>query len=101
MAHTKGTWFYENEKIIAMPGHDKVARLYKFCESHKDSEHEANAQLIAAAPDLLEMLKELFDEVGSQLASRCNDTKCQVCDRHNALYKKIKDIIRRVSEGGL
>lgn len=65
--HTEGPWMLSFGTI-----HDKKGQVIAFIEDRGDcvpseSEREANAALIAAAPELLDMLRELvqaaYDEV--------------------------------------
>ena len=65
MSHTKGPWDYTGHPGASMP------LLHVYCsddkgpahESRSTAEVEANARLIAAAPALLEALKELHEIV--------------------------------------
>ncbi|RPF70476.1 hypothetical protein [Aurantiacibacter spongiae] len=45
-------------------------------------QREANARLIAAAPDLLEAIQEQVDE--------CFDPACEMCARHEAILAKAR-----------
>jgi len=63
MTHTQGPWSY-------IGNGDVVAKSDKYCGGEKDiasvfltvnDEDEANARLIAAAPELLEALKDMLD----------------------------------------
>lgn len=62
--------------------------LYSVLDQHAnwlttdDDVHEANARLIAAAPDLLEALEEQVDE--------CFDDRCEMCARHQRVIAKAK-----------
>ena len=61
MTHNKGPWIYEKEIVsygIRQPGGYFIAETLNGME---ESAHEANARLIAAAPDLLESAKLLID----------------------------------------
>jgi hypothetical protein len=73
MKHTKGPWlaserltFSENHKgwIIGPPGGWKVCEVYPGA-SDPTEEAAANASLIAAAPELLEALRECMDKACS------------------------------------
>jgi hypothetical protein len=53
VTHTPGPWFYDEESFVCSDGPD-IASVTKAA-----SEWEANARLIAAAPDLLAALQEI------------------------------------------
>lgn len=68
MAHTPGTWYaiYNDERIAKQPHWsvechwpDTIAIAPFIRDAYKEGEAEANAKLIAAAPDLLEALERL------------------------------------------
>ena len=78
MTHTKGPWEVEkHERMFLIIGNDDCPRNEKMpvCELDRglseetDEEQEANARLISAAPELLEALEGLYDEV----IAICND----------------------------
>ena len=60
MKHTKGPWILDkdcrNRFIVGPVGSEVVADLTEY---HGKAQAEANAQLIAAAPELLEALKRV------------------------------------------
>ena len=73
--HTPGPWTvvkpqYENKKgvfasIYTNPATEKGFRTCEFdirADGYQNSHAEANARLIAAAPDLLNMLQRMIDE---------------------------------------
>ena len=66
MKHTQGPWKFEDEMIRAdaLTGEDGNVVAEPYCMSTVDhgDEMEANAQLISAAPELLEALNGLFRE---------------------------------------
>lgn len=69
MTHTPGPWFYSrNGNPIYITGNwDKVAGTYADVAEiaqQEQSEAQANARLIAAAPDMLAALKAILDETG-------------------------------------
>lgn len=66
--HTKGPWYIENHKI-------KCAGGYSVADIHgaKTSEGLANAALIAAAPKMLEALKELLEWAENACGCSGND----------------------------
>lgn len=62
--HTKGSWFASGRDIIAMPSQIKIAKVDGVSMHDAELGHpemEANARLIAAAPDLLEAAKKAVD----------------------------------------
>ena len=54
--HTEGKWSSVERSVIA---NGQVIAVTKRVIGGEKGEHEANAKLIAAAPELLEVLKEL------------------------------------------
>ena len=67
---TKGPWTYENNwpevRIISAGGAHIIADYdTSFVEYPDDEANEANARLIAAAPELYERLKEARDAIAS------------------------------------
>jgi len=66
-AHTKGPWSCgdirkDAEYINVWMG---IVHIAAVCNTYKDDEAEANARLIAAAPELLEALKGMFHGTGA------------------------------------
>lgn len=86
MTHTQGPWSY-------IGNGDVVAKSEKYCGGEKDiasvfltvnDEDEANARLIAAAPELLEALKVLADYV-----DECTgDNECRPLENARAAIAK-------------
>lgn len=63
-SHTKGPWVIDGAEDGIFAKDDlKVCSMYRGGILQADGEQEANARLIAAAPDLLEALKALADRV--------------------------------------
>lgn len=59
MKHTPGPWKWDQPSVFNAAG-IPIAHIF----NHLDpKEKEANAQLIASAPDLLEALKSVLDEL--------------------------------------
>jgi hypothetical protein len=55
MSHTKGPWTYEMyENFVVYGQNDEICEL-------REGDQEANARLIAAAPDLLDACKYLIE----------------------------------------
>ena len=62
--HTSGNWEREGLIVVACCGRLSIAEVHDHSDTselHTTEEAEANARLIAAAPDLLEVCKEAFD----------------------------------------
>jgi hypothetical protein len=120
MAHTPGNWTI-NHECIGPPG-EPVALLCDMtapnvatvvdwprrdAEAVDDTENEANARLIAAAPELLAALEEVLG-LASQAHSDCeweNDTRCDAegygdgnVDEHLILRNTIAAIAKATGE---
>jgi len=71
MKHTPGPWKADNHIIgdgwrVFVPRHDEADQHDAIADVEtwqSDTETEANARLIAAAPDLLDALKNVLDEL--------------------------------------
>lgn len=65
MNHTKGEWVIRNEQnnglFVALGDGDAIAKVFKENNTVTLKEANANAKLIAAAPELLEALQYLKD----------------------------------------
>lgn len=65
--HTPGPWTKVNGELFGPHGRRVLVSdsgIGVVCGSNPDPEHEANARLIAAAPELLEALRDLLRAVG-------------------------------------
>jgi hypothetical protein len=68
VTHTPGPWLYQYSPYTAQDGHEIPAfevqgDEYKVCDTNEDrpaAEQQANALLIAAAPDLLEAAEKVI-----------------------------------------
>lgn len=77
MAHTPGPWIgcgpsfgdplprFTTEIVTDLTDDDGSYTICMFDFAHYDDENEANARLIAAAPDLLNALQNVLDMVAS------------------------------------
>ena len=80
--HTPGPWVTNDRyktSVNAGKKHIAMVNQFKIGDVESDvwgEEHEANAQLIAAAPELLEALEELLSEFDTQMRS-FEDQPCQ------------------------
>jgi hypothetical protein len=67
--HTPGPWFIDghdrNGQRIVRQEHMEIATCWHHCVQSIAEEMEANARLIAAAPELLEALQLVVDKLGS------------------------------------
>jgi hypothetical protein len=63
--HTPGPWYCHDDGFVYSEATDANGTPYRICDPHCDEgpdpdEREANARLIAASPDLLAALKEMY-----------------------------------------
>ena len=72
MNHTKGEWIAKDGQIYPQETGKTLALIPYFDEGNE--EHEANQKLIAAAPDLLEALMKIRNELwdGSYIGNHVN-----------------------------
>lgn len=72
--HTPGPWTVMGDVIVGQPTYI-VAGIYNLRASNSEQEEQANAALIAAAPELLEALENLLaaqiDPFGIKAARAC------------------------------
>ncbi len=91
--HTKGPWkAVENGfwKQGVQAGRGKWIVYKAGTEGMKQTEIEANARLIAAAPDLLEALEELSAVYSDALRDEFNITECPLIDKAHAAIARAK-----------
>lgn len=104
MEHTKGPWRVEEEPgcyeilgntiDIEVPKEfqgisEGATRSTMVCKVYEQQEGEANARLIAAAPELLEACKSLLDAPHHEhFAARLNDAEMAAIDRMKAAVAK-------------
>jgi hypothetical protein len=69
-AHTPGPWEWANDEVFAEPSNDSICVVLQ-----KESHFEANARLIAAAPDLLAAALEVrrCGNGGAKLSRKASD----------------------------
>ena len=64
--HTKGNWSVKSNRELTWVETDSDLESKIICTMSSNDKCEANAKLIAAAPDLLEALQKLLDRLDSQ-----------------------------------
>ena len=85
MSYTKGQW-------IVM-GNQRNGHFDFVLPCADDKDFQANARLIAAAPDLLAACKELLDL--SDRVPKCSSEKCTICPEINATIDRAKQAIQK------
>jgi hypothetical protein len=68
--HTPGPWINQGSRVVDLPGRQYAATICTLGTSTEIADPLANAQLIAAAPDLLEALQECITEEGAACLAR-------------------------------
>jgi hypothetical protein len=99
--HTNGPWMIEGDQIRTAinSGVKHVAMVNYFnCGSGDprtitDEEHEANAKLIAAAPEMLEVLRWLDNEMD------CRDDEFGGCLFSRGDFEKVRMAIKLAMDG--
>ncbi len=77
--HTPGSWKYqENADAYTHIVRGPTGQFIASCPQGTDGEDEANARLLAAAPDMLEALEKIADNYGG---CRCNHTTADCCEK--------------------
>lgn len=83
MKHTPGPWYCDlrrrgTPKLFIQTQKDYIAEIFIFTENQNMEEQEANARLIAAAPDLLVALQNLVEVSNHLIESNypCNEVAC-------------------------
>lgn len=83
--HTKGPWEARADWIVGFNGTLHIATIPRAFDGDYS---EANALLIAAAPDLLEALKDVLDAFDCLGECDCEGSSlCAVCNAQNAIAK--------------
>ena len=91
--HTPGEWTWEHRedgiKVSVVDGF-VTARFSRDNEKMRH-EAEANARLMAAAPEMYELVKQMMDEVGAIICGcvvlRPHEGKCRWCRAHTLIAK--------------
>ena len=82
--HTSGPWAVDYEGPAHLSIEDKAGRVLAFCnlQNEDGDEDEANAHLIAAAPDLLEALRNVAETMsGADYSHVKQDMVRAICRR--------------------
>jgi hypothetical protein len=72
LKHTPGPWIIRHEGVWSVGTDHEMTALVYGCT---DKEEEANAHLIAAAPELLEALKAMVDKFDSEIHNEYDGTR--------------------------
>lgn len=67
--HTPGPWELDGVEVYPVNGHRACDAICELSAGQSDDLFEANARLIAAAPELLEALERLLEAYSSQMRS--------------------------------
>ena len=78
--HTPGPWRASSQCIVEPTNATVAITMANACDSVE--QRDANARLIAAAPDLLEALKDLLDRAERQAAGMLVEASCEVWYAH-------------------
>lgn len=84
-AHTPGPWVVDGVRVIAMNGSLVIADTRGF-ELYSRGEAAANLATIAAAPDLLEVARELLED--HRRVDAHHEDMCALCRRAAAAIAK-------------
>jgi len=91
MAHTKGPWEAQDGCVIHMLTGNKIA----ICVWAKDTEEwKGNARLIAAAPEMLDALKEIALGEGGYSTDRMTHAENTIEHMKAIAYAAIADVER-------
>lgn len=95
--HTKGDWNVSktvNDYAIHTEGSPKdLALVYEYSRGIPKEEAEANAKLIAAAPDLLK-----FAERVAEIGYTLGDRKSGESEQFFKLYQEATEVIRKATQ---
>lgn len=103
--HTPGEWMIEGNHIIANDNWKDICMIIRKGKYIKDEykvsleEAQANARLIASAPELLEAFKEYIKVMGP-----AHENECPADDTCNCKWKYINDKVNQAivkAEGNL
>lgn len=91
--HTPGPWTVDSDRAILCESKTASGKLRPVAQSYSwmgSAEADANAALIAAAPDLLEALKAYVDWHGASHTMDCPKDECEAASIDAALNAAIR-----------
>jgi len=93
--HTPGPWAVDGKGSQAIVRANDL-RIVSIRHRLDGDEHEANARLIAAAPELLEALRSILPYVVTDVLEHCDGNKCREqwcagCNGHEAAEAAVAD----------
>lgn len=89
MKHTPGRWYTAGDTVFDQKGRT-IAVMHRNYPAVSDDERKANADLMAAAPKILELANALL------AAEPCSDPDC--CARaikHTQAVERLKELVER------
>jgi hypothetical protein len=88
-AHTPGPWQAVDDEILACDGDVRIADV-PLCDGTNPTEWQANARLIAAAPDLLAALKDTSFRLATLIAAfgAFSDANARALDAADNVIRK-------------
>jgi hypothetical protein len=100
--HTPGPWLLLNPAFTRVHGlttaeihtsaHNGHGEWIAYVRGESDQIREANARLIAAAPELLHALKDIVDTIGD--SDDCNGNPIR--ESYKAQFSKANELIKRI-----
>ena len=97
--YTPGPWEYyyvvdDGYTLITPDTEDEIAFVYK-SHGQRPGESKANANLVLAAPKMIELLKEIFDKIDRDMSGI---TPSNWPDFYNEWHDKIHEVISEVEK---
>jgi hypothetical protein len=92
MKHTKGPWYVSGDEVCADTdkGQAELATVHDECEYQPRLPKEANARLMASAPEMLEALEELMDPSHTCGCDCTMSEPCPIGEKARAAIAKAK-----------
>lgn len=115
MKHTPGPWemeakqkrcrkYYEHGEVITLMGRNQayfgIATIAGPANFDKQNEMRANARLIAAAPELLAMVREMKDFISNAILITRDNEPDITQDEISAMYHKLYLLIEKAEGRG-